>query len=320
MRPPISTGFPLLVLACSGAPSAPIVPGTPDVQLAASLRGIPDHGDDPAVVFVEVPGAGACTGALVAADVVATARRCVEIVPDVPVCPSRTTPRGVPRDLTTLRVKVGETLSDAVERARGQSLVVPDQDDLCRGDLALLHLDAPIDDVEPLAVSPTGAAVGDHLRTVSLSMGRKVVRDHVPVEASSATELALVEAPCVGAPGGIVMDEATAQLVGVVSRSDPRCDAQGGWDVAIRPDAFFSLVERALEQGHVSRASHKARERKGAIDLGAGCSHADQCAAGACVTYAGGQYCTRECSSLDRCPAKTRCAATLQSTRVCIEE
>ena len=67
------------VLACSGELGAP--PGAlaqaPVAEVVAPVAGVPDRGSDPAVVAVESAGAVVCAGALVAPDVVLTARHCV---------------------------------------------------------------------------------------------------------------------------------------------------------------------------------------------------------------------------------------------------
>lgn len=308
------------LLACSGAPDAPLAASTPSVDRVAVLRGIADHGFDPAVVIIDVAGTGWCAGALLAADVVATARRCVEILAGDLACPARGAQVAGPRDLTTLRILVGDDTSSAVERARGRQVLLPPGDALCRDDVALLLLDQPIDDVTPFLPSATGAARGAHARSVSLAAGTKTVRDHVLVGATSDREMVLDEAPCAGGPGGAVIDETTGELLGVLSRGEPSCATDSGWDVATRLDAFFSLVEQALAEGQMSHQAHKAKETKGPIDMGASCAQAADCAAGDCVTYEGAEYCTRDCSPTDRCPAKYRCMSTQQSTQVCVEE
>jgi hypothetical protein len=215
---------------------------------------------------------------------------------------------------------VGGARPDDVERARGQDVILPPGDTLCGDDLALLLLDAAIEDVAPFTVSPTGAAQGDHVRSVAFGGGVKLVRDHVPVAATSALELELSEAPCVGSPGGVVLEEATGALVGVVSRSGPACGVASGWDVATRPDAFYALVQEALSRGQLSHATDQAKEKKGPVDLGAGCADPSQCAAGACVSYGGAEYCSQQCSLADVCPTDTRCLASQESTTVCVKE
>ena len=306
-----------VVVACSAA-ATPLIASAPSVDVASPLRGIPDPGADPAVVLLDLDAGDPCTGALLAADVVLTARRCIALPTDSPCASGPEVLNS--RDLTTIRVLVGDDSASAVERARGRAVLVPGGDALCGADIALLLLDRTIDDIAPLAVRPTGAAVGDHVRSVAFGGGRKLVRDHVPIAATSSRELELTEAPCDGAPGGPAIEEASGQVVGVLSRGGPTCRAADGYDVDTRADAFSSLVDDALAEGTVSHASHQARQKKGAVDLGASCTQGSDCAAGVCVDYAGSRYCTRPCSPHDRCPAKTRCMATRQSSTVCVQD
>lgn len=310
----------LLLLACSGSPQAQLAASTPSVDRVSVLRGIADRGFDPAVVLIDVAGTGWCTGAMLAADVVATARSCVEITRGDLACPAKGAQVAGPRDLTTLRILVGDDVSSAVERARGHDVILPPGDTLCSDDLALLLLNQPIDDVTPVVPSATGAARGAHVRSVGIAAGSKTVRDHVRIGATSDDEMALEEAPCAGAPGGAVIDETTGELLGVLARADPSCGAASGWDVATRLDAFFPLVERAMALGYMSNQTHKAKEKKGPVDMGASCAGAVECAAGDCVTYEGAQYCTRDCDPTDRCPSTFRCMNTVQSTQVCVTE
>ena len=307
-----------LVLACSGAPDTPATLSAPGLDLALPLRGVPDHAYDPAVVLLAVGGQPLCTGTLLEEDVVLTARRCLEILHGDDACPADGPLDG--RDLGTVHVLVGDDVASAIDRAQGRGVVLPAGDALCGQDLALLLLDAPIDDIAPVALSPTGAAQGDHVRTAAFGTATKLVRDHVPVTEASARELSVAQAPCVGLSGGAVLDETTGELVGVVSRGGPSCGSDGGWEIATRTDAFFPLIEQALSLGTMSHASHMAKEKKGPVDQGASCSAGSECAAGACVAFGGAQYCTRVCGPTDRCPATTRCMTSAQSTTVCVAE
>lgn len=305
-------------LACSAAPDAPAVLSAPQLQLALPPPGVPDHAYDPAVVLLAIDGEPWCTGTLLEQDVVVTARRCVEVLQAGDVCPTGSA-ANEPRDLSTIHVLVGDEVGSAADRAQGRQVVLPPGDALCGADLALLLLDAPIADIDPVVLSPTGAAQGDHVRTVAFGTDFKLVRDHVPVTQATSRELALAQAPCVGLPGGALIDMTSGELLGVVSRGGPGCSPDG-WEVATRTDAFFPLIQQALALGTLSHASDRAKEKKGPIDQGASCTSAPQCAAGACVTYAGAQYCTRTCGPTDRCPSTTRCMTSAQSTTVCVAE
>jgi len=306
-------------VACSTAsPSLGLSP--PRVDFALPLRGVPDPGADPAVVLLDLGGDGLCAGALIASDVVLTARRCV-IVPAADwQCPAQGPQVTAARDLSTVRVLVGNVAASAVERARGRTVLVPPGDVLCGADIAVLLLDSTIDDIAPLVAHSTGAAVGDHVRSVSYGGGAKLVRDHVSIAATSSGELELDEGPCDGMPGGPAIDESSGEVVGVLSRSGPACSDSQGYDVDTRADAFLSLINDALAEGSLSHAAHQAKQKKGPVDLGSSCARGSQCAAGACVEYDGSQYCTRSCSSEDRCPSTTRCMGTEEHSTVCVEE
>jgi protease YdgD len=318
MKPALVGLLALAVLACSPAPPSPLAASQPSVDLAVPARGVPDRGADPAVVLLDVAGQGWCSGALVAADVVLTARRCVSVLRGDLRCPAAGPQIAGARDLTTVHVLVGEDAATAVERARGRSVVVPGGDVLCGADVALLALDATIDDVVPLVVHATGAAVGDHVRTVAYAHGHRMVRDHVPVAASSSRELSLAEAPCEGEAGGPALDEATGEIVGVLSRGGPACGASDGYDVDTRADAFLPLVQQALAAAAGAHGAHAAKPKKGPVDLGASCVRASDCAAAACVDYAGSQYCTRLCGATDRCPSTYRCMAAAEGPTTCV--
>lgn len=325
MRNPLAAMLAVLLLSlvqCSGAPPGDALLAAPSVDAAPQLRGVADPDDDPAVVLLTIGGRPWCSGTLVASDVVLTARRCVSITHgDDSACPRRGLVEDDLRDLGTIHVRVGGDPATALDRARGRDVLLPDEVDLCTADVALLLLDTTIDDVVPARVSPVGLARGDRVRTAAFSVSSKRVRDHVEVAESSGRAVVVSEAPCVTLPGGAVIDETSGDLFGVVSHGDPRCSSTPpGWEVAVRTDAFLSLVERALARGHVHHQSHQLHELKGPIDQGAACFHGDDCAAGTCVTYAGAQYCSRSCSPVDRCPTKSRCLATAQSTTVCVAE
>jgi hypothetical protein len=315
-------GFLALValLACSPPQDTSQFFQAPSVDVAYPLRGVPDREADPAVVLLDLAGDGLCTGALLAADVVLTARSCIALPSGEPQCPATGPQITNGRDLSTIRVLVGEDDASAVERARGRAVLVPPGDVLCGADLAILLLDSTLDDIAPLVTRPTGAAVGDHVRSVTYAGGHKLVRDHVPVTATSSRELALAEAPCDATPGGPAIEESSGEIVGVFSRSGPACSDTEGYDVDTRADAFLDLVAAALAQGSTSSQAHQAKQKKSPVDLGASCSDGTDCAAGACVDYQGSRYCTRSCTATDHCPSASHCLGTQQDSTVCVEE
>jgi len=327
----------VLVSGCSGQATSTLPSNAPTVDVVTPPPGVADRGDDPAVVAIDgldAPGAPPCAGVLVAPDVVLTARHCVSLSVGPIACPSEDA--GAPPPLRTpasLRVLVGDDVSTAAPRARGRGILVPAASSMCGADIALLLLDVPIDDIEPLVVRPTGAAQGDHLRAVGWRLpvrggsAPKILRDHLLVLDASPTELELAEGPIGG--GGPVLSETTAEVLGVFSRSgdDP------SRAVYTRSDAFVALVGSALAESDSALVSVRGLEKpkKGAVDLGANCVAGGDCAAGVCVSVSAGpgaapggppvldRYCSRTCGSRDRCPAGFRCQRSQGGLEVCTE-
>jgi hypothetical protein len=319
----------ILFVACSGEGVGALGRAAPSVDQAKPVMGVPDRGADPAVVAIESEGQVLCAGALIASDAVLTARHCVAILAAGVVCSADERTAAVAlRAARSMRVWVGDEMTGAEPRARGRDIVVPGDESLCKGDIALILLDTSIDDVQPLAVRSTGAARGDHLRTVTFlrpisdnSVTMKYVRDHVPVLASTTNELQVAEVGCVAGCGGPALSEATGEIVGVLSRGDPQPKGATASDVYIRTDAFLTLIENVLapSSGATSSAGHKKKEKRGSVDMGANCTGGSDCAAGACVTDGGRRYCSRECGAHDHCPAHFRCQQSAEGERVCVE-
>jgi hypothetical protein len=292
------------------------------------VRGVPDRGDDPAVVAL-VGGHTPCSGALIAADVVLTARRCVVAAAQAVECPTGLAELAVLLAPESLRILVGDPSAAVGERARGRAIVAPRLDTLCGSDIALVLLDAPIDDIQPLSVRATGAAKGDHLRTASFvapanARADKLVRDHLPVLDATATELRIAEA-CEVTAGGPALDESTGQIVAVASRPvGPSCRGANALDVYTRADAFLSTIAEALAKSTAgaSGARGKKKTKKGPIDMGANCVRGSDCAAGVCVTERAQEYCSRTCQLHDRCPVRYRCQASQggEIGHACVEQ
>jgi hypothetical protein len=287
-----------LLIAC-GAETVASTPGStpaPRVDLSPSLAGVPDRADDPAVVALDIAGRGVvCTGVLLSADVVLTSSGCAP--------PS---PQG-------LRVLVGDSIASAVERARGLQVLAPA---LGGSDLALVALDATIDDIAPLAVRATGAATGDHVRTVGFTLSGRIVRDHVPLLGSNEGAFLVEEKACVVGEGAAALDESTGEVLGVLtSGATTGCAPDADREAYARTDVVLPLLAEALAVDGRSVTKGAQKTKKGPIDMGAGCSLGADCAAGACATYAGAQYCSRTCDAQDRCPAHFKCMGTQPQTQ-----
>jgi hypothetical protein len=297
------------ILGCTGrGVDVPAAEGALRVQWVASPPGVLDRGADPAVLRVESAGVETCAGALLAPDLVVTARHCVSMAQAPLACPGVDPAALQPVGADAILVASGEA-EPAPVLARVRRVLVP-PDDLCSADLALLVLGDAIDSIEPLVVRRLGAARGDHVRTVGLlagagsAGGARLVRDHVPVLDSSDSAFSVDQPPGLE-PGGPALDEASGELVGIASRSETAATT-----AYVRADAFDGFIAQALAESApvpASRGSSVLRATRGPVDLGAACRAASACAAGVCATDAQRQYCTRRCGALDVCPARFRC-------------
>ena len=320
----------LLVLSC-GDLAARGAGTAPAADVASPPPGVADRGADPAVVAVDFGGAAPCAGALLAPDVVITALHCVSLSTAATDCASRpdaSLDAGGARALraaASIRVLAGDGAGGLVERARGREIRAPAVPgpgsapgvSSCDADVAMLLLDQGVAGVAPLAVRATGAARGDHVRSVGLRAGAKVVREHVAVLDSAPTNLEVGE-DVMGEGGGPALDEDTAEIVGVASRGDGP-----GRDVYTRADVFLSLVEGALDDSRSAGgvSSDVAKVEKGPLDMGGACLAGSDCAAGVCVSAPGAvaQYCSRTCGTGDRCPTGFRCVKSAGGAQVCEE-
>ena len=211
-----------------------------------------------------------CSGALVAPNVVLTARHCVaQKLSDTVACDedghSMQGPQVGANVLpSTLHVFVGATPNlYGAPVANGRALFAPTGDTLCNADLAFVVLDHAITGIDPMPIRLDGAArvgepvhvvgygnndrgmaTGVRLRTAPLAVravGRGLSRNQTPL---ATHEFELGRSACDGDSGGPAIGEGTGAVVGVVSRG-ASCNDDFG-HVFVEPSGFRALLDKAF--------------------------------------------------------------------------
>lgn len=225
-----------------------------------------------------------CSGALVASNLVITARHCVShSLTSTPSCDAHGRSHNgdhlaADADPSTIAVYVGEhvRVDHDLPRAHGLQTLHPAGQILCDADVAFVVLDRPLTGVAVLPLRLVGSvASGDHVRPVGFGGGAAMtVGDCVgrggstvlsigPVANASTgavlgpREFEVDRATCRGDSGGPALDVVTGEIVGVVSRGGS-CSAAGN-HVYTRIDAYASLARLAL------REAIRAGAREGSV-------------------------------------------------------
>ncbi len=214
-----------------------------------------------------------CSGALVAPNLVLTARHCVSrSITSTPSCDAHGRSHNGAHladdaDPALIGVYVGEhvRVERDLPRAHGVKTLHPTGQVLCDADVAFLVLDRPLQGVailpmrlhSPVAsgesVRPVGfgggaaATIGDRARregSTVLAIGPSSNADTGAV--LGPREFEVDRATCRGDSGGPALDTQTGEIVGVVSRGGS-CNAAGN-HVYTRVDAYARLAQVAFRE------------------------------------------------------------------------
>jgi V8-like Glu-specific endopeptidase len=227
-----------------------------------------------------------CSGALVAPNLVLTARHCVsDALTQTPACDARGESHNgahVARDADphAIAIYTGTHIDVASDtpRAHAERTVHPSTSIICDADVAFLVLDHPIDDVTVLPMRLHGPVEsGDYVVPVGFGggatgdIGTRVPRassevlsvgpgsNHDTGAVLGPREFEVQAATCKGDSGGPALDVRTGEVVGVVSRG-ASCWSDGN-HVYTRMDSYARLAINALDQARHAEIERIAANR-----------------------------------------------------------
>jgi V8-like Glu-specific endopeptidase len=265
-----------------------------------------------------------CSGALVAPNVVLTARHCVatSITSSVSCDENGHSTNGphvgddLPVGDVTVYTGTAPKFAEAPDSV-AKAIVSPKGDSLCDSDIALVVLEQPIAKVEPLAVRlGAGVAAGETIRSIGygqndqqMPIGTRLRRDGVPVlamgagishsrTALGAHEFEVGESICEGDSGGPAINEATGAIVGLVSRGGNCSDPAGHiytttagfaplFDQAFAIAGGAPVVETGSTPAEATESTGVEPAGKASDESGHSCAISHRAGAGAAGTRSG---------------------------------
>lgn len=334
-----------VLAACSSAPNDATSIGTAESPVIKGTAS--DSTQDAVVLLVSTDGGyGACSGTLIAPNLVLTARHCVSKTADVAfACDINGnlvnftgaqigTDHPPSRLLVFTETKRPSFGGGATVAAKGAKIFHDASTTLCSHDLSLVLLDRDIPDAKiapirldgPPVEAETFTAVGWGVTDTTSSPDVRQQRQNIkvlkvgpanyPGEAVPPHDFLVGESICSGDSGGPALATDTGAVIGVVSRggngkapdpNNPAAECLGAMNFYASTAPFKDLVLQAfLEAKHEPWIEGGPDPRL--AKTGEPCTTDADCRSNVCLTVDGASFCTADCSAdASVCPAGFDC-------------